>query len=109
MNKSIDTALANPEVGIKPPSRKKSSSFTAQIEDLALGESCARVRQISPNARVADVQSKIVEWRADFRRSVDPSIAHAKRTTGAVYTTEVADFMTAAKSWFLVAVVTRVE
>ena len=106
---TLDKALDNPEIGIKPPTRRKSSSFTAQVIDLEVGESCSRVEQIDPRMAVLTVQQNIVTMRQQFRNRCDPSVMQAKKATGGQYVLEVTDVMTAARSWFILAIVTRTE
>lgn len=109
MNRTLDTALAKPEAGVTPPTRKRQSSLTAQVRDLGIGDSCAKVSQIHPDARLGDIQLSMSDWRAKLRDNVEPSVAPVRRETGAKFTIEVSDFRTASQSWFLVAVITRVE
>ena len=106
---TIDKALASPEAGVRPPSRKKSSSFAAQVFDLEPGESCSRVEQINPNLSLLTVQQNIATMKQQFRDRTDPAVASTRRQTKGTYVTEVTDFMTNSRSWFIVAVVTRIE
>lgn len=106
---TIDKALNNPEAGVPPPSRRKSASFAAQVIDLDVGQSCSRVEQINPNLGLLVIQQNITTMRSQFRDRTDPGVAAAKKATGNAYVTEVTDFMTNSRSWFIVAVVTRVE
>lgn len=106
---TIDQALSKPERGITPPSRRKQSSFAAQVIDLEIGQSCSRVEQIDPTMSLLMIQQNINTMRRQFRDRCDPAVAEAKKQTGNSYISESADFMTKASSWFLVVVVTRVE
>lgn len=106
---TLDKALANPEMGVSPPSRRKSSSFAAQVLDLEVGHSCSRVEQISPMVPLGVIQQNITTMRRQFRDRTDPAVASAKKQTGRNYIMESGDFMTSTSSWFLVIVVTRTE
>lgn len=45
--------------------------------------------------------------RDTLRNNLAPAVARAKEATGGQYSVEVTDFMTNARNWFLIAVVTR--
>lgn len=109
MNNRLDTALTKPEAGVAEPTRKRSGSFTAQIRDLELGQSASRVVQINATHTLFDIQEHMAAWKSDLRSSVESTAGVVRRDTGHKYTTELADFRTASHTWFIVAVVTRVE
>lgn len=109
MNNRLDTALTKPETNVTPPTRKRSGSLSAQIRDLELGESCSRVQQIHSSHTLALIQDKMSTWKAGLRSSVESTVGVIRRETGHKYSTELADFQTASNTWFIVAVVTRVE
>jgi hypothetical protein len=112
MNKRVDhkvlaAALATPEEGIATPPRTRPTSAITQIAALEVGEHWSRVQSVPVNTPLKDYAADSVQWRDDLRNSINSSVRHAKARTGGTYTIEVGDFISPARTIYLVAIVTR--
>lgn len=105
--RKIATAMQTVEDDVPEPTRKRSSSFTAVIADLDVGETASRARRIDPSHTLADFAGNAAEWREDLRNSCAKSMRHAKARTGGEYSVAVAECLTPSREMFLVALVTR--
>lgn len=94
-------------MGIGPRSRRTPYSFSAAVAGLAVGEEVAKLQRIDTSATFESIQSALPEMRDTLRNNIAPAVARAKEATGGQYSVEVTDFMTNARNWFLIAVVTR--
>ena len=100
MTTQIDSAMPVPR-------RRREASFSAAVADLDVGEQVAKLTRIDASLSLDEVQAQMVEMQKTIRNNTVPAVARAKERTGGQYTIEVTDFMTNAKNWFLIAVVTR--
>ena len=94
---------------VPTPRRRRESSFSAAVADLAVGEQVAKLQRIDTARSFTDIRADLQTMRDALRNNTTPAVARARAQTGAQYTIEVTDFMTNAKNWFLIAVVTRTE
>jgi hypothetical protein len=105
----LAAALEAPESDIAQPGRGRSSSFTAQVADLALGETASKLLPVEPSAALCDIQKDLPAIRERLRNNVASSVRHAKARTGGNYSVEVCDLHTPTGQWFTIALVTRIE
>lgn len=105
----IAAALEGPEAGVPEPTPpRKSSSFSAQVSDLAAGETAPRLTKIDPSLTVAEIKEKLPALRDAARNNVSSAVRSAKQLhDGSNYTVEVTDFTTPRGEWFVIALVTR--
>ena len=87
--------------------RRTPYSFSAAVAALSPGEEVAKLHRIDTSATFESIQSALPEMRDTLRNNIAPAVARAKESTGGQYSVEVTDFMTNARNWFLIAVVTR--
>lgn len=103
----IAAAIEAPEPDVALPGRTRSSSFSAQVSDLALGETASKLLPISSELALCDIQKDLPAIRERLRNNVAPSVRQAKARVGAAYSVEVTDFHTPTGQWFVIALVTR--
>lgn len=94
-------------MGITTRHRRQPLSFAAAVANLEPGEEFAKLQRIDTSATFESIQSALPEMRDTLRNNIAPAVARAKEATGGQYSVEVTDFMTNARNWFLIAVVTR--
>lgn len=85
----------------------KSSSFYAQVLDLAPGDSCSRVRAVDPTTSVERLPDELPEIKQSLRNAVTPAVTNAREKTGGTYTIEVGEIVMPKGKMYVVAVVTR--
>lgn len=94
----------------RPPNdSRKSSSFSAQVSDLEVGESA--IKNIQIDLRLMDTANVegMAERREQMRNNVASPIRAAKERTGGTYSTELTDVFLPSGRLFIVAVVTRMS
>ena len=105
----VAAALASPESDVSQPGRGRSGSFTAQVADLALGDTASKLLAIPGDTALCDIQKDLPALRERLRNNVASSVKHAKARTSGAYTVEVCDLHTPSGQWFVIALVTRIE
>lgn len=85
----------------------KSSSFYAQVLDLAPGESCSRVRAVDPTTSVERLPEELPEIKQQLRNACTPAVTNAKEKTGGTYSIEVGEVVMPKGRMYVLAVVTR--
>jgi len=80
------------------------SSYRAQIENLAVGESFARAARFDGNAVGKDA---LAEVSRALRMAVQPTVHRVSKRTGQEYTIEAGEFRTASRDIITAIVVTR--
>lgn len=85
-----------------------SGSFNARVLDLAIGESCAKLRAVDPTCSVERLTAELPSMREQVRNSTTPAVRNAKeRIKDSAYSIEVGDLLMPSGVLFVVAVVTR--
>lgn len=106
---ALDKALDNMERDVPSPRiNQKLSSFSAQVKDLSLLESCAKLEQIDSTLSVSEVIDTLPAMRHAMRKRCDPAVARAS-VDGKKFTIEVTDFQTIGRAWFVIGIVTRLS
>ena len=85
----------------------KSSSFFAQVLDLAPGDSCSRVRPVDPTTSVERLPEELPEIKQQLRNACTPAVTNAKEKTGGTYSIEVGEVVMPKGRMYVLAVVTR--
>ena len=103
----ITTNTEDTNMGITTRNRRQPLSFAAAVANLEPGEEFAKLQRIDTSATFESIQSALPAMRDTLRNNIAPAVARAKAETHGQYSVEVTDFMTNARNWFLIAVVTR--
>lgn len=110
----LAAALLAPEQDVKVESRKRSSSFAAQVRDLNVGETASRVKPMPRSISLDKLMPQMPAYHTTMRNNCVSAVNSAKATVesdsldGADYKTEVCDFLSPAGTLFVLALVTRV-
>lgn len=91
----------------KPQQADTGTSFQAQVNALAIGESVSKVRAVDPKLRISQIADELPALRQQLRNAVTPAVTRAKAAVGGSYSIEVADMPTPSGNYYVVAVVTR--
>jgi len=87
--------------------RRKSSSFSAVVCDLSVGESASRVHLLNPDMTLAEMHAEMRDLKATISNNARPSITQAKQQTGGEYRIETGETVTTAGRFYLLVIVTR--
>lgn len=96
----------NPLTG-QPKRPKKSSSFTAVVTDLEVGESASRTHPLNENMTLAELQRDLSEMKDQISNNVRPLVRKAQEATGGTYRVETSQTITTSGRIYLLAIVTR--
>lgn len=104
----IAAALATPESDVTVPTRRKSTSFNAQVVDLSAGETASRAVRIDDSLTVAHARDIVTETKENMRNNLKKVTQRARETTGGEYVLEVTDTLTNSRNWFVIGLITRI-
>lgn len=106
MDGTVNQVDINPLTGrAKRP--KKSSSFTAVVTDLEVGESASRTHPLNENMTLAELQRDLSEMKDQISNNVRPLVRKAQEATGGTYRVETSQTITTSGRIYLLAIVTR--
>lgn len=96
----------NPLTG-RPKRPQKSSSFTAVVSDLEVGESASRTHALNENMTLAEFQRDMSDMKDQISNNVRPLVRKAQEATGGTYRVETSQTITTSGRIYLLAIVTR--
>lgn len=106
----ITAAMAKPENEVPVQNvkiQRSTTSFTAQIADLEVGECVSRIGQLRTDMTMGEFAEQSATLKANFRNNIAPSVRGAKSYTNGEYTIEIATVTTTPGMVYLIAIVTR--
>jgi poly-gamma-glutamate capsule biosynthesis protein CapA/YwtB (metallophosphatase superfamily) len=103
----VVAAAATVEDDVNTPTRKRSSSFTSVIADLAIGETAAKALRVDEDHSFANYVENGAEIRDQVRNNLAGPVREAKKQTGGDYTIEIIDSYTRSGALFVIALITR--
>ena len=87
--------------------RTKSSSFSATVADLKLGECATRTHFLNPKMTLAELARDMAEMKAQILNNARPSVKIARERTGNDYRIETSESITTGGRIYLHVIVTR--
>lgn len=112
MTKKVDKATLKAAVmtvddDVGEPTRRRASSFSSAVADLAVGQTASRAIRLDPETSLAELAERGSEWREAMRNNIAPAVRRAREQTGGEYEVEVSDALTPSRRFYIVAFVTR--
>jgi len=105
---SLLSKSSNPPPEASKPRGPRSSSFNARVLDLAIGDSCAKMRSVDPTTTVERLTAELPMLREQVRNATTPAVTKAKQHhKDSKYSIEVGDLLLPSGRLFVVAVVSR--
>lgn len=105
---SLVTKAVSPTTNAPQPRGPRSSSFNARVLDLAIGDSCAKMRAVDPTTTVERLTAELPMLREQVRNATTPAVTKARQHhKDSKYSIEVGDLLLPSGRLFVVAVVTR--
>ena len=103
----IKPEQANPSTVRQRGFQKRSSSFSAVVTDLEVGECASKVQPVDPEMTLGELAEQMSGLKATLTNNSNTAIRQAKSTTGGTYQSLVTESVTAGGELFLVLIVRR--
>lgn len=105
----IAAGLAAPEADVESSARWQGGSLVARIAALDVGDTAAKAKRLDDDLTVGEIRENMARMREELRNSVTKAVGRAREQAGGEYRVEVFDTHSLERSWFLLALITRVK
>lgn len=104
----LNGALVSPDQDVPMPNKNsKTSSFSAQVQDLEVNQSACRVHRANPDMTLAEFTENLRDIKEMMRNNVASTMKLARQKTGGTYSSEVSEVVMPSGSIFVLLIITR--